>query len=439
MQTLRQKQEYERFGVYNMAESYKVPDKEIIKENYNKYSKLFSVILKNIQIKLTKEIELNPNPVYKSRIKAFDSYYSKLLRLKPKEAVDDNSLVCLTDMMGIRIICAFLGDIPTVENQIKQTYKVKEIEHKGMSNNIREFGYESTHILIELPEECLNFDEIEDEEIKNLPIPKNLVCEIQVRTNLQDAWAEVEHELIYKQEFSPFDAPLRRKLASVNASLNLADIIFQEIRDYQTNLQTEVAQRRTSFYEQADIITNRENKELNAKLSEPKDINRVSPYVYGTIDDMLLAAIHAHNIGNLPEAIKIYTEILKNTDNIAVLSVIHKHRGMAYFAQNDYEKSLEDFKKSSEYDPTSFRSIYYEGIVYSVIGNNDAAVDCFTHSLQINEFQSHALFRRALSYYNKKDYEKALNDIKAAESLGLDSDECKALHKKLVEKFDMNF
>lgn len=422
-----------------MSSQVRVPGKETIKENYENYRKLFAVILKNIQNKITQDVVLNPKPVYKSRIKSFNSYYSKLLRLKAKEAVNEEGLVCLTDMMGIRIICAFLEDISTVENHIKNTYVVKEIEHKGNPNNIREFGYESTHILISIPEDCLNFDEIEDEEIKKLPIPKELVCEIQVRTILQDAWAEVEHELIYKQEFTPFDAPLRRKLASVNASLNLADIIFQEIRDYQTKLQKEVAERRTSFYEQADFVTDSENKDLKAKAEETKNINRVTPYVHGTIDDMILAAIHAHNIGDIPEAIRIYTEILahENANDKTVLSVIHKHRGMAYFAQNDYEKSLADFKKSSEYDPRSFRSIYYEGIVHSVKGDNDAAIECFDRSLEINEFQSHALFRRALAYYNKNVYDKALADIQAAESLGLESDECKALHKKLVEKFDM--
>ena len=154
---------------------------------------------------------------------------------------------------------------------------------------------------------------------------------------------------------------------------------------------------------------------------------------------MILAAIHAHNSGDIPEAIRIYTEILENenANDSTVLSVIYKHRGMAYFAQNDYEKALSDFKKSSEYDPKSFRSIYYEGIIYSVMGNTDKALECFNRSLEINEFQSHALFRRALAYYNKNEYQKALNDLNAAESLGLNSDECKSLHKKLVEKFDM--
>lgn len=422
-----------------MSNNIRVPGKNQIKKTYEQYRELFSVILKNILEKLTSEIELNPKPVYKSRIKSFNSYYSKLLRLKPKEASESNEIVCLTDMMGIRIVCAFLEDISSVENQIKKKYQVKEIEHKGSLQNVREFGYESTHILISIPPECIDLTKIENEEIRNLPLPENLVCEIQVRTILQDAWAEVEHELIYKTEFTPFDAPLRRKMASVNASLNLADIIFQEIRDYQTKLQREVDERRASFYEQADIITDSTNKDLQVVKNDSKDINRVSPYVRGTIDDMILAAIHAHNVGDVSQAIKIYSEILndENAKDNNVLSVIHKHRGMAYFAQNCYENALDDFKKSSEYDPRSFRSIYYEGIVYSVLGNIDKAIECFNHSLEINEFQSHALYRRALAYYNKNDYEKALRDINAAENLGLQTDECKALHKKIVDKFDM--
>lgn len=422
-----------------MSNNIRVPGKNQIKKTYEQYRELFSVILKNILEKLTSEIELNPKPVYKSRIKSFNSYYSKLLRLKPKEASESNEIVCLTDMMGIRIVCAFLEDISSVENQIKKKYQVKEIEHKGSLQNVREFGYESTHILISIPPECIDLTKIENEEIRNLPLPENLVCEIQVRTILQDAWAEVEHELIYKTEFTPFDAPLRRKMASVNASLNLADIIFQEIRDYQTKLQREVDERRASFYEQADIITDSTNKDLQVVKNDSKDINRVSPYVRGTIDDMILAAIHAHNVGDVSQAIKIYSEILndENAKDNNVLSVIHKHRGMAYFAQNCYENALDDFKKSSEYDPRSFRSIYYEGIVYSVLGNIDKAIECFNHSLEINEFQSHALYRRALAYYNKNDYENALRDINAAENLGLQTDECKALHKKIVDKFDM--
>ena len=57
---------------------------------------------------------------------------------------------------------------------------------------------------------------------------------------------------IYKIEFNPFDIPLRRKLASLNAMLSLADITFQEIRDYQNKLQKELEDR---FYTELSFGT----------------------------------------------------------------------------------------------------------------------------------------------------------------------------------------
>ena len=198
--------------------------------------------MENIKERLQEKIKLTSQPTYKSRIKSFNSYYKKVLRQHPEEAVASEKLVCLTDMMGIRIICTFLEDITDVQEQIKSMFQVREVEIKGASQSYKEFGYESVHVLVSVPDDCKPNSLPDD-----ILLPEELVCEIQIRTILQDAWAEVEHELIYKTEFTPFDMPLKRKLASMNASLSLADIIFQEIRDYQKKLQNEMIQRRQSF------------------------------------------------------------------------------------------------------------------------------------------------------------------------------------------------
>nr|MCR5045905.1 (p)ppGpp synthetase [Treponema sp.] len=317
------------------------PSKSNIEDLYNSYYPIFSCILNNIQNMLASDLDLNPRPVLKSRIKSFKSYYSKVLRLKSSEIYQTDKLVCLTDMIGVRVVCAFLEDISNVVKQISGKYSVREVERKGETMSFKEFGYESVHILIDIPKDCLDLSALNPALVQNLPIPEELCCEIQVRTILQDAWAEVEHELIYKTEFTPFDAPLRRKLACVNASLSLADTIFQEIRDYQKNFQRAVDERRETFYKKADVITDQENGLQNPDASGAKgqeEIGRVSPYVRGTIDDMILRALQAHNSGNLDLAVNIYSEILssKSQLNDTVLSVIHKHRGMAFFAQNKY-------------------------------------------------------------------------------------------------------
>lgn len=409
-----------------------IPIKSRIKSRYESYIPLLLQIRENIHKKIKENIYLSSQPTYKARIKSFSSYYRKLIRQKSEEAALSDSLVCLTDMIGIRVICTFLEDISVVLEQLKEIFDIREIERKGADLNFKEFGYESIHVLIAIPEDCVPVD-IDD----NLSLPNDLVCEIQIRTILQDAWAEVEHELIYKSEFTPFDMPLRRKLASMNASLNLADIIFQEIRDYQKKLQDEMNERKLQFYNIADTITN-EQLGVNVEKKELQ-IERINPYVRGTIDDLLLQAIHAHNAGEFDRAISIYTEIIesKPSPNNIVLSVILKHRGMAYFTKNDYMQALKDFKQSFEFDPKNFRSVYYEGIVNSVQKDYKSAVKCFDKSLELNEYQAHTYYRRAIALYELHEYERAMNDVAAAKNLGLEDKGLDDLHEKLLKKFDM--
>lgn len=409
-----------------------LPQKQRLFEVYSSYNTDFTNILGNIENKLKDTLHLVSMPTFKTRIKSFRSYYKKILRQKSDEARTSQNLVTLTDMMGIRVICAFLEDLEEVEKQICANFDVKEIERKGAEQSFREFGYESVHILVAIPKDCI------PEDLKN-PLPEDLVCEIQVRTILQDAWAEVEHELIYKSEFNPFDKPLRRKLASINASLTLADMVFQEIRDYQNRLQNELGTRRNTFYKKADLFAEEEFASNGLKAAQGASETITTPFVSGSIDDMVLRALHEHNEGNFEMAIKIYTKILesKPEPNKIVLGVIFKHRGMAYFAQNKYEQALSDFKSSEENDPKGFRAIYYEGIVYSVLEKNKEAVDCFTRSLEIDRFQTHVYFRRSLAYYNLGEYAKAMEDINGAINLGLDDEDVRMLKEKIIKKFDM--
>ena len=407
--------------------------KKTLREKYEAYNPYFNYIMSEIVKILQSNVSLMAQPTYKSRVKSFDSYYKKILRLKPETVQEEKTLICLTDMMGIRMICAFLEDINIAVEQLKKIFDIKEVEIKGSNNNFKEFGYESVHVLIKIPNEIKTKVEKKFKGLDNLD--DELVCEIQIRTILQDAWAEVEHELIYKTEFNPFDIPLRRKLASINASLTLADITFQEIRDYQNKLQKELDERRRSFYNMADGLLNEKPAEEGSE-----DISRVSPYVQGTIDELLLRAIEAHNQGHLSEAVDIYTRIIEAVPDSEknIISIIRKHRGMAFFAMNNLESAIEDFQKSIEADPKAFRSYYYKGIVYSIQKKYQEAVECYSKSLKLNEFQAHTNFRRAMAYYELGEYEKSMNDLDVALKLGMNPQECKPLQDKLVKKFHMN-
>lgn len=407
-----------------------IPNREQLSLQYSTYSTDLFLLLERLETRLKSCINVSSLPTYKSRVKSFSSYYRKLLHNLPDDIEISADLPVISDIIGIRIICAFLQDLIQVEKILQSFFSVFEVERKGAERTFREFGYESTHILLAIPEDLK----------ENLKLPKGLMFEIQVRTILQDAWAEVEHELVYKSEFSPFDLPLKRKLASINASLSLADIIFQEIRDYQNKLNRELDKRRGSFYQKADDESDiLEKGTVPSVASQPDGLpESVSPYVQGTIDDLILSAIEAHNNGNLEKAGMIYTKIIETNPNDTVLTVIYKHRGMAYFAQSRYQEALTDFRNCAEKSPANFRAYYYIGIVLSVMGNEVEAIDNFTHSLELNLYQPYVYYRRSQSYYHLCMYTESLNDLDKAVSLGFRKDEEKKFRIMIAKKLDQS-
>ena len=431
-----------------------LPDQKILCKEYDELLPVRTGIARELELCVEEAVSpLFSHPRIKGRVKSFRSYFRKYIRFlkggvpeSPAGNHPHNSLACsqdirariiaasgITDFIGIRIICPFLEDLGTVEKLMREKFSVLEVERKGEFKSFREFGYESVHLLIEIPDEIL----------KGRKIPYCDIAEIQIRTILQDAWAEVEHELIYKAEFSPFDNPLKRKLAAVNASLSLADTIFQEIRNYQRELNGELEKRRGSFFRKIEestdaILYAEENNPGDEGLEDEPHIFPpfVSSSATESIDELLLSALYAHNKNQFSKAISIYTRILEMDPDNTVKALIYKHRGMACFARSHYEQAISDFSHALILDPKSYKMAYYQGIVCSVLKQYPQALDAFNKSLEINPYQAYCLYRRAQTYYHLEDYPQALGDCEAA--LGLESfDAARKFRDLLLRKLKM--
>jgi putative GTP pyrophosphokinase len=403
-----------------------LPEKNLYKNKYKKYEKVRQHIVNDIKERIEQILApLNSNAVVSGRIKNFESFFFKHIKLL--KAGDNNPKI--TDLLGIRIICPFIEDISAAEQLINENFQVEEKEKKGHAT-FKEFGYESTHILIKIPYDI----------IKKRGDAGTDIVEIQIRTILQDAWAEVEHELVYKAEFSPFDEPMKRKLAAVNASLSLADIIFQEIRSYQRKFTKEMGKRRESFFhkieESTDNLLFSEEQSKKISLHDTGDVN--NNFVYNensSIDDLLIGALSAHNQNRFNDAINQYSKILELKPNKTISSIIYKHRGMANFACSCYDEAIDDFNNAFALDNKSYKAAYYRGVVHSVLKIYSSAIDDYTLSLSINPYQSFCLFRRAQAYYHIGDYPQALSDCE--NSLALEPQNKSAvkfrdlLHEKL--------
>ncbi|MDR1837716.1 MAG: tetratricopeptide repeat protein [Treponema sp.] len=403
------------------------PDKNALKIEYEKYAKSRELIVNDLK-KYVEQIfvSLHSNPVVSGRIKNFTSYFSKYLRFL-KAGVNNPKI---TDLLGMRIICPFIEDLSAAENLIRKNFNIVETERKG-HYTFKEFGYESTHILVQIPQEMT----------AKCGDAGTDIAEIQIRTILQDAWAEVEHELVYKAEFSPFDEPMKRKLAAVNASLSLADIIFQEIRSYQRKYSKELEKRRESFYQKIEestdeLLFSTEQVMVNdAPVSNAFADNVSEDNDNASIDDLLVNALTAHNQNRFNEAINQYTNILELKPDSEVYSIIYKHRGMAHFACSQYNEAIEDFSSALKLDEKSYKAAYYRGVVRSVLKQYSSAIDDYTLSLLINPYQPYCLFRRGQAYYHIGDYPQGLSDCE--NSLALEPNNISAvkfrdlLHEKL--------
>jgi putative GTP pyrophosphokinase len=415
-----------------MAYDTQFPDRDRLCEEYERYSETRHLITRDLEARIEEAIrDLASRPTIKVRSKEFTSYFRKFVRLLKTtggEAAGRLEQPVITDVIGIRIICPFIEDLASVEKAIKDNFKVIEVERKGSDRTFREFGYQSVHLLIKIPESILD---------KRGPIDSE-IAEIQIRTILQDAWAEVEHELVYKAEFTPFDDPMKRKLAAVNASLSLADIIFQEIRVYQRQLKGELGKRRDSFFKKIEESTDALLFIDKKQDQEAGGINaQIRPAASNSIDDLLLNALYAHNKGEFDQAIVFYGRILEMNPDNTIRALIYKHRGMAYFAQSLYEGAIDDFTRSLELDPDSYKAAYYRGVVLAVLQRYTEAIDDYTLSLKIHPYQPFCLYRRGQAYYHVSDYPQALADCEAALRLEPKPESAEKFRRLLLERLKM--
>lgn len=154
-----------------------------------------------------------------ARTKDRKSLETKLQNRDPPYA----SLRDITDIAGIRIITYFPDDVDRVGKLIEAEFAVDRVNSvdKRSALDPDRFGYLSLHYVVSLSSarNCLA-------EYKPYQHRK---CEIQVRSVLQHAWAEIEHDLGYKAA-GEVPRDIRRRFSRVAGLLELADLEFQGIR-----------------------------------------------------------------------------------------------------------------------------------------------------------------------------------------------------------------
>ena len=129
----------------------------------------------------------------------------------------------ITDLAGVRIIAFFPRALASIGDCIREEFEV--IEHTDHGQKLYQderFGYRSDHYLVKINGKRTELPEYEPH--------RGLVAEVQVRTILQHAWAEIEHDIQYKASITTPNT-IRRRFMSLAGLLEIADREFQAIQD----------------------------------------------------------------------------------------------------------------------------------------------------------------------------------------------------------------
>jgi putative GTP pyrophosphokinase len=176
--------------------------------------------------------DYNPIEHVKSRLKSPESLIKKIQRKECEfslASIKEN----IKDIAGMRITCSFISDIYEISRMISGQKDVRVVEYKDYIKNPKPNGYQSLHMILEIPIFMSDREEL-------------TYVEVQIRTIAMDFWASLEHKIYYKYNK---DVPLR---------------ILQELKDAATissNLdqKMESLHREISALKQADA----ENDSLN--------------------------------------------------------------------------------------------------------------------------------------------------------------------------------
>lgn len=116
---------------------------------------------------------------------------SALDKLKLKQYPDPKEQ--MTDLVGARFVVLLKSDMEILEKvliEYPSWVRSKDRDPVGeQKNRPKHFDYQSVHYIVRAPEEMV---------IDGVIVPANLSCEVQIRTLLQHAYAELVHDKFYK-------------------------------------------------------------------------------------------------------------------------------------------------------------------------------------------------------------------------------------------------
>ncbi len=279
----------------------------------NKYER-FAASVKHVLEACLRDANVMVHSV-QARAKDVESFRTKAGRVSdgdPNRPKYEQPLVQITDLAGVRVITYFPESVDSAGTIIGKHFTVIEkADHTARAQESGRLGYLSVHYLVQLSNERCALPEYAEH--------RGLTAEVQVRTILQHAWAEIEHDIQYKS-VDAIPAALKRRFMALAGLLELADREFESIQKQDATQRTEDAQKiAAGKYDDVEITPTALKGYLDKKLGPD---GRMSAWSYeftvrilrgcgfssfaeidqaliGIDDDVLSRAIYGSRMGQL--------------------------------------------------------------------------------------------------------------------------------------------
>lgn len=128
----------------------------------------------------------------------------------------------MTDIIGVRIITSYARDVEAVVSRLRDRYEIDETQSidKRQILGISTTGYRSVHLIASLGKVGITGEAAY--------ILEKIKVEIQIRSIIEHAWAEIEHELRYKSGVL-LPPEVQRRFSVVAGTLELVDREFNAL------------------------------------------------------------------------------------------------------------------------------------------------------------------------------------------------------------------
>ena len=192
---------------------------ETLLEEYRKKHTVYERLEEMVSRLLREEMDRSQIMIFQlsGRLKTEESLAGKLEKKGDKYA----EILDITELLGMRVICYFADDVDRIAERIEGLFIIDRentVDKRKILEDDR-FGYMSLHYIC-----MLSAEQCEDEEMRSIRF------EIQIRSVLQHAWAEINHDIGYKST-AGVPRSIIREFSRIAGLLEIADDEFEKIRD----------------------------------------------------------------------------------------------------------------------------------------------------------------------------------------------------------------